>query len=190
MGIQFAKRSGCVVYTTCSPKNFAYLTQQVGADFCFDYRDKDCGGHIHQLTRGRLRHAWDCITTLQSARVCSEALSASLSSHYSSLLFISPAAVRQINPRVRCSTTIGYTILGEEFEKETTVETRVGDFEFGKMFWRLAEEMLHNRHGEEKRIHPVKQTVNLGGEGLDGVLHGLECLKQGKISASKLVYTL
>ena len=32
--------------------------------------------------------------------------------------------------------------------------------------------------------------VNRGGKGLEGVLEGLEDLKEGKVSAAKLVYTL
>ncbi|KZL81166.1 zinc-binding oxidoreductase [Colletotrichum incanum] len=186
MGLQFARLSGCTpIITTCSPQNFDYL-KQLGADFCFDYHDPDCGNKIRELTNGRLRHAWDCITTLESAQTCARALSPKLCSHYSSLLFISSACIKRINPKVKCSTTIGYTILGEEFEKETVVRERPEDFEFGKAFWKIAESLLQ----DGMQFRPVRQIVNEGGSGLEGVLCGLDYLKRGKVSAAKLVYTM
>ncbi|KAL0932750.1 TOXD [Colletotrichum truncatum] len=183
MGIQFAKLSGCTVTVTCSPKNFDYV-KSMGADYCVDYKAEDCVEQIKAFTGGRLRHAWDCIATAQSARICAASLSIR-GGHYSSLLYLVPSVVKKINPKVSCSTTLGYTILGEIIEKETIVEPRQEDYEFGKSFWNVSYELL-----KEDKFRPVRQIVNQGGPGLEGILHGIQYLKQGNVSAGKLVYTI
>ncbi|KAJ4419138.1 putative secondary metabolism biosynthetic enzyme [Gnomoniopsis sp. IMI 355080] len=183
MGIQWAKMSNCTVVVTCSPKNFAYL-KELGADFCVDYHAEDCAAQIQAFTKGRLKHAWDCISTVESARICAAAMSA-LGGHYCSLLFLTSSVLKKVNPRITCSTVLGYTILGEDIEKETVVKKRPEDFEHGKMFWKTAENLLLSG-----RFRPVQQVVNQGGRGLDGILKGLQYLKQGKVSAQKLVYTI
>ncbi|CCF34701.1 TOXD [Colletotrichum higginsianum] len=183
MGIQFAKLSNCTVVATCSPKNFDYV-KSLGADFCVDYRAEDCAEQIKAFTKGRLRHAWDCIATAQSARICAAAMSIR-GGHYSSLLYLVPSIVKKINPKINCSTTLGYTILGETIEKETVIEPRPDDYEFGKMFWGVSEKLL-----QEDKFRPVRQIINEGGDGLEGVLHGIKYLKQGNVSAGKLVYTI
>lgn len=183
MGIQFAKMSNCTVIATCSPKNFEYL-KSLGADHVLDYHDEDCEEKIKKLTRGKLRHAWDCIATVDSARLCAKAMSAA-GGHYSSLLFLNSSILKKINAKITVSTTLGYTIMGEEFEKETIVEVRAEDYEFGLMWWELAEKVLC-----EGMIRAVRQIVNLGGDGLEGVLHGIKHLKLKGVSAGKLVYTI
>lgn len=183
MGIQFAKMSNCTVITTCSPRNFAYM-KELGADLCVDYQAEDCAEQIKTFSKGRIKLAWDCIATVKSAQICAASMS-NLGGHYSSLLFLSSSIVRRVNPKITCSTVVGYSILGEEIEKETVVEARPEDFEHGKMFWGIAEKLLH-----ENRFRPARQIVNEGGNGLEGVLFGLQYLKQGKVSAGKLVYTI
>jgi len=59
------------------------------------------------------------------------------------------------------------------------------DFEFVKMFWELARSLLQEG---KVRIHRI--SVNEGGKGLEGVLKGMDLMRQGKISRRKLVYTL
>lgn len=183
MAIQFAKISNCTVVTTCSPRNFPYM-KSLGADFCVDYSTDDCVEQIQTFTNGRLKHSLDCISTVRSAQICASATS-SLGGHYCGLLFVASSVLKKLNPKITCSTVLGYTIMGEEIEKETIIKARPEDFEYGKKFWELAEKMLF-----AGRFCPVRQLVNQGGEGLEGVLHGLQYLKQGKVSAAKLVYTI
>lgn len=185
MGIQFAKMSNCKIITTCSPKNFDLLLS-LGADRCVDYHSETCADDIKSAlaTSAPLRHAWDCIATVHSARICAQAMSPK-GGHYSSLLFLSSSITRRVNPRIKCSSTIGYTVFGEEFRKETVVESRPEDREFWLAFWRMSERLLH-----EHKFKPPPLYVNVGGEGLVGVLHGIQYIKQGNVSAGKLVYTL
>lgn len=183
MAIQFAKMSNCTVVTTCSPRNFAYM-KSLGAAFCVDYNADDCVDQIKRLTKGRLKYSLDCISTVQSAQICASATSI-LGGHYCGLLFVASSVMKKMNPKITCSTVLGYTIMGEDIEKETVIKARPKDFEYGKKFWKLAETLLL-----AGRFHPVRQLVNEGGDGLEGVLHGLQFLKQGKVSAEKLVYTI
>lgn len=158
--------------------------QELGVDFCVDYQAEDCAEQIKAFTKGRIKLAWDCIATIKSAQICAASMS-NVGGHYSSLLFLSSSIARRVNPKITCSTVVGYTILGEEIEKETIVKARLEDFEHGKMFWGIAGKLLH-----EKRFRPARPIVNEGGKGLEGILFGLQHLKQGKVSAGKLVYTI
>ncbi|KAF4783610.1 TOXD protein [Colletotrichum scovillei] len=56
---------------------------------------------------------------------------------------------------------------------------------FGSKFWADTERLL----GEGK-IVAHKPTVNEGGSGLEGVLKGLDLVRQGKVSGTKLVYVV
>lgn len=182
MGIQFAKMSGCTVIATCSPRNFALLTS-LGADSCVDYNSATCVDDIKKSLGGApLRHAWDCIATTKSAQVCAEVMSPR-GGHYSSLLFLSSAVLRRVNPRIRCTTTIGYTIFGEDFCKETLVKKREEDFQFWTSFWRMSEKLLR-----QKKFRPPPIFVNVGYKGFEGILYGIQHLKQGMVRGGKLVY--
>jgi hypothetical protein len=55
------------------------------------------------------------------------------------------------------------------------------DFEFAKTFWELATKLLAS---QQLTVHPVKT----GKGGLEGVLDGMNQLKEGKVSGVKLVY--
>ncbi|POS78117.1 TOXD [Diaporthe helianthi] len=182
MGIQYAKMSGCTVIATCSPKNFALLTS-LGADYCVDYNSSTCVEDIKTGLGGApLKNVWDCIATTKSAQICAQAMSPR-GGHYSSLLYLSSAILRRVNPRIRCTTTIGYTIFGEEFSKETVVKQREEDSRFWLTFWRMSEELL-----QQKKFRPPPIFVNVGGQGLEGILYGIQHLKQGRVSGGKLVY--
>lgn len=60
--LQYAKLSGCKVYTTCSPRNFE-LCKQYGADEVFDYSDPDVGAKIREATGDALGVTFDCISS-------------------------------------------------------------------------------------------------------------------------------
>ncbi|KAI1673239.1 Zinc-binding oxidoreductase [Pyrenophora tritici-repentis] len=184
LGIQFAKLSNCQVVTTCSAKNFSYVAS-LGADAYFDYHGGDAAEQIRTYTGGCLQHAWDCISTAQSARVCAAALADDCPVKYRALLEVSNSVLQSVNPGVDNGFTSSYTVFGEGFEKAVWVEGRPKDFEFAKMFFNMCEGLL-----EQGLIKPVRPTVNLGGKGLVGAIKGLKHLKEGRVSATKLVYTM
>jgi len=57
------------------------------------------------------------------------------------------------------------------------------DFEFAKTFWDLATKLIAS---QQLTVHPAK----VGSGGLEGVLDGLNQLKEGKVSGVKLVYKI
>ena len=60
---------------------------------------------------------------------------------------------------------------------------KLQDFEFAKKFWDLATKLLAS---QRVVVHPVE----VGSNGLAGVLDGLNRLKEGKVSGVKLVYRI
>lgn len=57
------------------------------------------------------------------------------------------------------------------------------DFDFAKKFWDLATNLLESK---QFVVHPIEA----GSNSLAGVLDGLNKLKDGKVSAAKLVYRI
>ncbi|KEF57716.1 uncharacterized protein A1O9_05634 [Exophiala aquamarina CBS 119918] len=179
LGIQYAKLSGYTVLTTCSPRSSEYV-KALGADEVFDYNDADVGLKIRGYTNDRLLLVWDIISTEASAQICAKALSSgSKSCKYASFL-------GNCSPRdeVESIGTNLYTIWGEDFRSGCTEWPAVReDFEWGTKFMELTERLL-----AKGQLKPHKCTVREGG--LNGVLQGLEDLKNNKVSAEKLVYQI
>ena len=177
LGIQYAKLSGYTVLTTCSPRN-GELVKAAGADFVFDYNDPDVGQKIREHTNDNLHYAWDTISLPASAKICAEALSSAPGGKYASLSSVD-------FPRKDCSSgfTLAYTALGEAFTfGDIKIPAKPEDYEFAKMFWELSRELL-----AEGKIKAHPRRVR---QGLEGVLEGLQELKDNRVSGEKLVYTL
>ncbi|KAH6962358.1 chaperonin 10-like protein [Ilyonectria sp. MPI-CAGE-AT-0026] len=177
LAIQFAKLSGYEVITTCSPHNFD-LVKSLGADKVFDYRSADAAAEIRKYTNNNLKYVFDTISLEASAKFSDEALSTE-GGEYSSLL---PIAIERANVNDR--STLAYTVVGEEFLfGPNTIPAKPEDKEFGITFWELAIKLL----GEGKvKVH--KPSVRSGG--LQGVLEGLQLMKEDKVSGEKLVYNV
>lgn len=80
--------------------------------------------------------------------------------------------------------TLMYTMFGEEFDKYgKNWPASEEDYEFGKRWMDLTEKVV--AEGALKP-HPTK----VGPGGLDGVLKGIEDLREGKVSGEKLVYSI
>lgn len=171
--------------TTCSPRNFEYV-KSLGAEAAFDYADPACAERIREFFGDGqpLLHAWDCIASPETARLCVAAM-APEGGKYRSLLWVPNEVVLGANPKVTNGFTFAYTVFGEAFEKWKKFEASQEDFEFGKMFWELSRELLASG-----KIKAARTEVNRGGEGLEGVIVGLKELKENKVSGAKLVYTL
>lgn len=170
-----ATRSGCDVITTCSEHNFAFV-KSLGASAAFNYKDADVGKQIREHTKDKLTHAFDCISEGESPKICSDAIS-SKGGKVSHLL---PA--KHDREEVEHLHTLAYTITGEGFKfGPNDVPAKPEDFEFGKKFWDLSTKLMASK---QISVHPPK----VGKEGLKGVFDGLQQLKEGKVSGTKLVY--
>jgi NADPH:quinone reductase-like Zn-dependent oxidoreductase len=183
LAIQFAKLSGLTVVVTCSPRNFEYV-KSLGADAAYDYNSPTCSKDIKEYTKDKLKHVFDCISEGNSTKISVEAMS-STGGVYSTLLTIDDEKVASINPKVEKKTTLGYTIMGESFKAGSNDVPAVPEnFEFGKTFWELSTKLL-----ADGKVKVHKFTVNKFGKGLAGVVQGMQHMREGKVSAEKLVYT-
>ncbi|PYH85369.1 oxidoreductase [Aspergillus uvarum CBS 121591] len=177
LAIQFAKLSGYKVLTTCSPHNFD-LVKQLGADAAFDYKNPNTPAEIRQYTDNKLRLVLDTISVEASAKFCDEAISTE-GGEYSALLSVGTGRAN-VNDRW----TLAYTAVGEDFTfGETRMPAKPEDREFAARFWETATQLL--AEGKVK-VHRPK----VGARGLEGVMEGLELLKQDKVSGEKLVYNV
>ncbi|KAH8647758.1 putative alcohol dehydrogenase [Xylariales sp. PMI_506] len=185
LGIQYAKASGLTVIATSSPHNFDRL-KSLGADAVFDYRSPTCSSNIRKWTQNKLRYAWDCIG--RSEVLCAEALSDAEPSWFGTI-------VAPLNKELLLATnhlvdgphwTLGYRALGEPFELGGTAFPPSSDeLEFAQMFYKLTRDLL-----EKGVIKPVDIQVNMTGPGLEGVMKGMDEMRAGRVSGTKLVYTI
>ncbi|KAF9890023.1 hypothetical protein FE257_006703 [Aspergillus nanangensis] len=175
LAIQYAKLSGYMVLTTCSPHNFD-MVKKLGADAVFDYQDPESAKKIRVYTKDGLKLVLDTISLESSARYCDNAISTQ-GGDYMALLNVSIAR-ENVNDRW----TLAYTSMGEDFMLGDLLFTASAeDKEFGQKFSTLSQRLLAD--GKIK-AHRFK----VGSEGLKGVLEGLQLLKEGMVSGEKLVY--
>jgi hypothetical protein len=157
-------------------------------DAAFDYNSPTCAADIKAFAKDNLAHVLDCIALEASVRISASAFRPA-GGIYSALLNVDPEQVTAINPNVKVNTTLAYSIFGERFilgpfeAKEVAAVPK--DFEFGKKFWELSAGLLASGN---VKVH--RPSVNKYGAGLDGVLKGLDAMKQGKVHGEKLVFTL
>ncbi|KAI0901498.1 oxidoreductase-like protein [Annulohypoxylon nitens] len=178
LAIQYAKLSNLQVVTTCSPRNFD-LVKSLGADHVFDYNSPTVGADILKVTNGEIAHVFDCISEHSSPAISAQAIGPK-GGKYSALLPVDKF------PRsdVTTAMTLGYVAVGEPFTKfGVDWKPTPADFEFASKFWSVTEDLI--AQGKLK-VHPL----SLREGGLDGILSGLEELKQNKVSGKKLVYKI
>jgi NADPH:quinone reductase-like Zn-dependent oxidoreductase len=178
VAIQFAKLSGLEVITTCSPHNFD-LVKGLGADHVFDYKSPTCAADIRKVTNNKLKYVFDCISRDASPQICADSIGPE-GGKYSALLGV-PKFPRDDVYNVF---NHAYTPAGEAFKKGPNEFTpKKEDFEFGVKFCALAEKLL-----AEGKIKPHSRELREGG--LDGILEGVQDLREWKVSGAKLVYKL
>ncbi|CAK7226759.1 hypothetical protein SEUCBS140593_006350 [Sporothrix eucalyptigena] len=181
LGIQYARRAGYTVITTCSPANVAYV-KSLGADYAVDYHSPDAGQQIREYTGNRLYHAFDTVSVAQSAHICADALSTNVQPKtpvYGSLL-----PVKFPRSDVQSTYTVMHTVFGKAFQfGQTEMPASAEDFAFGRKFFALTQALV-----EKGLIKPHTYRVEFGG--LDGIATGLANLQKGAVKAEKLVYRL
>ncbi|KAI3394644.1 hypothetical protein diail_2454 [Diaporthe ilicicola] len=185
MAIQLLKLSGYDPITTCSSRNFD-LVKSFGASAAFDYTQQqggDLGTQIRAHTKGRLRHALDCITDQASVACCYAALGRP-GGRYASLEACAPEW------RTREAVRAAFVMMHEAFGSEVAL----GQGEYWRAanpqarrlaadMYRVMQDLLD---GGRIRPHPAEVV----GRGLEHVLEGLRVLKSGSVSGKRLVVML
>lgn len=178
--IQYAKLSGCSpIITTCSPRNFD-LVKARGADFVADYRNPDvCIGQIRDFIGDKLEIAYDCISEGESWRICAESLTQKPGvGRYTGLL--PPKLPR--DDLALATSRLGYTVHGDNFNYgPTKYQASEEDVAFARMFYPLSGKLL-----AAGKLTETPFQAQSGG--LMGVIDGMEALRKGQVSGSKLVF--
>ncbi|RYC65196.1 hypothetical protein CHU98_g1021 [Xylaria longipes] len=163
LAIQLIRRAGCVPITTCSPRNFP-LVEAYGAQKAFDYHDPSCVEQIRSYTEDSLAFALDCFCHASSMEFCYKAIGRA-GGNYTTL---EPYPDHLHNP------------WKDPYYIKPDPELRA----FGKEWFLTAQHMLDRG---EIRPHPIRVGEKVG---LEGVLEGVEILRQGALSGEKLVYRI
>ncbi|KAH7325695.1 chaperonin 10-like protein [Stachybotrys elegans] len=182
--IQFAKLSGATVITTSSPANSEYILS-LGADFVLDYKSETLVSDIIALTDGTLRLALDCQADDASLTICAKVLKGE-KPHLASLLLGDRTAIDAINPDLKWDVPLGYYAFGEDFQCFDYFfwEAKQDEYEYLQRFVPIFWGALASG-----KVKPPRLFINQGGSGLEGVIAGMEYLRQGKVRGGKLVYT-
>jgi NADPH:quinone reductase-like Zn-dependent oxidoreductase len=151
----------------------------MGADYIFDYSSPDCAANIRKVTGNQLRHVFDTVSTEETAKLCCEAIGAQ-GGKYTSLTPIEKLPRNDVSN----GNTMAFTAIGEAFKiGDFHIPAKPEDFAFAVKFTRLAQDLLFKHRF---RAHPT----SLREGGLDGVLDGLQEMREGRVSGAKLVYSL
>ncbi|TFK91792.1 GroES-like protein [Polyporus arcularius HHB13444] len=176
--IQLAHLSGYKVVTTASPRNHDLL-KSLGADVTIDYRDPDVVSKIKQATGDSLKYAAEMIGEDQTHKIAVQAIGPSGGTVVGLNVTQSTESGRK---DVTIIETLLYSVNGRAFslgpmQFPAAPEDRVHMAAFLKKLPQLV------RDGAVKPI-PVK----LWEGGLEGVHGGLQYMREGKVSAEKIVY--
>lgn len=195
--MQLAHLAGYKVVTTASPRNFEYV-RSLGADAVFDYKDPDVVAKIKQATGDSITKALDAISLKDSQRITAEALAPSGGKVVLVLQPIPDATSRNDVEFFRTCclnadrvdfilisyvATLIYTALGRAF-----------DFGPSKHFPILPDDRAQIVEFLKKVPQLVKNgaikpaSIKLWEGGLAAIPDGLQYMREGKVSAEKIVY--
>ncbi|RPD59285.1 GroES-like protein [Lentinus tigrinus ALCF2SS1-7] len=176
--IQLAHLSGYKVITTASQRNHELL-KSLGADVTLDYHDPEVVSKIKQATGDSLKYAAEIIGETETHRIAAEAIGPS----GGKVVGLSGLGGLQSGRQdVTITETVVYTALGRPFsiggmQIPATPQDKAHMVAFLKKLPQLV------RDGALKAI-PLKRWEG----GLEGIQGGLQYMREGKVSAEKIVY--
>ena len=175
MGVQLAALSGYRVISTCSPRNFQ-LVSAMGAAEVFDYKDPES---IEKIKKLDVKLIWDTISLESSAAFCAKVIAHG--GAYGKILDVE----MKDRPDVKNTFNLGYTSLGERVEKAFgtfSQEHCEKDYEFMKKWILEGDRLL-----AEKKLkpHPIKVS-----KGFEGIIQGMDDMRDDKVSGQKLVFSV
>lgn len=175
---QLLASSGYDPIATCSPASSGLVTKY-GAVHTIPYSSPNCAETIRGVTRASLRAAIDCITTPESVRCCFASLGRA-GSRYAGLEF-APAEWRT-RKAVKVDMPMTYSVMGKEV-KLGGVYYREADHSKLELGARWCQEVQRLVDQGRLRCHPVHEIPGKW----EGIMGGLELLKESKVRGKKLV---
>ncbi|KAK4176928.1 Enoyl reductase LovC [Triangularia setosa] len=180
--LQFLRLAGFAPIATCSPGNSA-LVEGYGAEKVFDYQSPDCAAEIRAYTNNALEYTLDCITTIESMRICYAAIGRK-GGRYTALDPY-PDIVAKTRRVVKADWVLGPVMLGRDIGWPAP-HGRQADPEMSKFGVEWVKTVQSLLDQGKLRTHPTE--VHHGG--LEGALDGLDRIKKKKVSGVKLVYSI
>ncbi|KAM0277203.1 hypothetical protein ACHAQH_005986 [Verticillium albo-atrum] len=173
--LQLAKAAGYTVVTTASPHSFD-LVKRYGADAVFDYKSSTVAKDVVKA-HPAIDKAVDCYSEGASTNICAEILR----NTGGKVVTLLPNGKSKV-PGVEFELIMAYTLFGKPFQWlppvgpkfEANPNDRVGLVRFFKHLPELT-----------ATLKPAPVSVSDGG--FDGILEGLDKLRQKKVSGAKLV---
>ena len=174
-------RCGARTIATCSPKNFE-LVKSYGADEVFDYKSPTCAEDIRSTTKNTMKFAFDCITTEATTRVCYSAIGRAGGKYVALNPYSDVATSRKV---ITPDWILATIIVGEgsawpePYRREPDPEIRKA----ATAMYGSVQRLLDNKI---LKSHPIEVSDG----GLHAIPEGVERLRRGEISGTKLVYKL
>ena len=159
--------------------------KSLGADHVFDYRSPTVGADINKLTNDKLLYAWDTISEGTSPAICAAALASGLvdgqKPKYGAILLVNdfPRPKSEVDHLF----VLVYTVVGDEF---TYIVHKFNAAPEDRKFWQDAVPAVEKLI-DEKRIKPHRFELR---GGLEDIPAGLDDLRYGRVSGTKLVYNI
>lgn len=177
--IQLAKLAGLTVITTASPHSFD-LVKEYGADYVYDYRSPTA---VEEIIKAHpdIDRALDCFSEGSSTEFCADVVR---KSRGWVVTLLSNTGKTEIDG-VKIDFLLAYTALGEEFQYLSPIGPK-----FGKV--PANHEALRRFYASLPKISQLLKTPPLKklDTGFESLSAGLDLLRQGKVSGSKLVVRL
>ncbi|KAI0807670.1 GroES-like protein [Fomes fomentarius] len=175
--IQLLRLSGYKIVTTASPRNFT-LVKDFGADEVFDYKDSSVVQKIKDVTGHSIKKALDTIGEKGAQGMTAESIAPS-GGLVVTLLTPTPSPRKDVEIRL----TLLYTAQGRAFDFgpdrhfPASLEDKDQIVQFLKKFPKLA---------SDRAIKPL--PIKFWEGGLQAIPDGLQYMREGKVSAEKIVY--
>lgn len=179
--IQLLKLAGFEVITTCSPHNFDYV-RSFGPDHVLDYKADDTIANIKALTKNGLRWAVDCISNTASMQYCYQVIGRAGGCYVA--LEPYSEAVAKTRKVIKADFVLSLNLLGEVPWPEPHYKPEDQEVvKFGREMAVLVNQML------EKGLVRTPDLL-VRNDGLEGILQGMQDIRESKISGKKLIYAL
>ncbi|KAI1423492.1 putative alcohol dehydrogenase [Xylaria sp. FL1777] len=188
MACQLLKLSGYLPVAVTSPQSAA-LAAEYGASSTCSYTSPTCAESVRALAGVPIRHAFDCVTSIESVATCFAAL-ARTGGRYACIESLRDNW--RTRRAIRVKEVMGYEALGRDFhvasEAEAEAEasatyTRSASSSLATLYARWGAEMQLLLDAGSVKHHPILQIEGQW----DGIIKGLMMLRGGEVRGQKLV---
>ncbi|KAJ5683573.1 hypothetical protein N7462_006738 [Penicillium macrosclerotiorum] len=181
LAIQLVKLCGHCVITTCSPHNFE-LVRSYGADYVFDYQSPTCAQDIRAVTKNTLSFVLDPFAEAKTVRLCQEVIGRTGGRY---------CALEQYQEHLCSRKTVKHELVmggaisgkGVELPEPYGIPPKPEIGVWARSWYRTVEKLVSTG-----QLRPC--PVDLLPGKFDGIMKGLDMLREGSVSGKKLIVSL